>query len=180
MNLLSTHGVPMLVDRGFSPLEASSALGVLGVVGILGAITLGTASDYLGRKNMLALIYLVRAAGFLLLLTAASPIHLYVLGGIAGLAWVGSAAMTSALIADLYGRVSTGTIFGWIYFVHQIGAAAGAYLGGSVYEASGDYAFSFIVTAVLLVLASWLSFRVPELGGGRSGLALAGGGPLPE
>jgi MFS family permease len=173
MNLLSTHGVPMLVDHGFSPLEASSALGILGLVGILGSIGLGVASDYLGRKNMLALIYFVRAAGFLLLLMGNSPIQLYLLGGLAGLVWVGSAAMTSALIADLYGRVSTGTIFGWVNFVHQIGAAAGAYLGGWAYDASGTYLLAFVITAGLLVFASWLSYRIPEFGSGRPGLTLA-------
>ena len=173
MNLLSTHGVPMLVDHGFSSMEASSALGILGLVGILGSITLGVASDYLGRKNMLALIYLVRAAGFLLLLFAETPLQLYLLGGLAGLAWVGSAAMTSALIADLYGRHSTGTLFGWIYFVHQIGAAASAYLGGWAYDGLGTYSVAFVITASLLVFASLLSFLIPESGSGRPGFAPA-------
>lgn len=173
MNLLSTHGVPMLVDRGFSPMEASMALGILGLVGILGSVGLGVASDHLGRKNMLALIYFVRAGGFLLLLVASSPIQLYLLGGLAGLAWVGSAAMTSALIADLYGRLSTGTLFGWIYFVHQIGAAASAYLGGWAYDRLGAYSVAFVITAGLLVFASLLSVRVRESGSGRPGWILA-------
>lgn len=173
MNLLATHGVPMLVDHGFSPIVASSALGILGVIGILGSISLGVASDYLGRKNMLALIYLVRAAGFLLFLFAQTPLQLYLFGGLAGLAWVGSAAMTSALIADLYGRHSIGTIYGWIYFIHQLGAAASAYLGGWAYDGLGSYSVSFIVTAALLALASLLSFFIPESGRDRPGFAPA-------
>ena len=162
MNLLSTHGVPMLVDHGFSFMEASLALGVLGLVGIVGSVGLGVASDYLGRKNVLALIYLLRAFGFLLLVTASTPFQLFVLGGLAGLVWVGSSAMTSALIADLYGRVSIGTIFGWVYFVHQIGAALGAYIGGAAYDWLGTHVIAFGVTAVVLVIAALLSYRIPE------------------
>jgi MFS family permease len=162
MNLLSTHGVPMLVDHGFSYMEASSALGVLGLVGIAGSVGLGVASDYMGRKSMLALIYLVRALGFLLLVSASTPIQLFALGGLAGLVWVGSSAMTSALAADLYGRVSIGTIFGWIYFVHQVGAAVGAYLGGAAYDWLGTHVVAFGVSAVVLVIAALLSYQIPE------------------
>lgn len=162
MNLLGTHGVPMLIDHGFSPLVASAALGVIGIVGIMGAVGMGIASDRFGRSGFLALIYFVRALGFLLLLLARTPFQLYLLASLAGLVWVGSAAMTSALTADIFGRQSTGTLFGWIYLSHQTGAAAGTYLGGWAYDQLATHAVAFGTCAVLLVLAALISYRIPQ------------------
>lgn len=162
MNLLGTHGVPMLVDHGFSPLTASSVLGIIGIVGIIGSIGIGIASDRFGRSRFLALIYMVRAVGFVLLLLARTRFELYVLASVAGLVWVGSAAMTSALTADIFGRQSIGTLFGWLYLGHQVGGAAGAYLGGWAYDQLATHTVAFGACAALLVLGSLVSYRIPE------------------
>jgi MFS family permease len=162
MNLLGTHGVPMLVDHGFSPLTASSVLGIIGIVGIMGSIGIGIASDRFGRSRFLALIYMVRAVGFVLLVLARTPFELYVLASVAGLVWVGSAAMTSALTADIFGRQSIGTLFGWLYLGHQVGGAAGAYLGGWAYDQLATHTVAFGVCAILLVLGSVASYRIPQ------------------
>jgi MFS family permease len=162
MNLLGTHGVPMLIDHGFSPLTASGVLGIIGMVGIIGSIGIGIASDRFGRSPFLALIYLVRAVGFVLLLLARTPIELYLLASLAGLVWVGSSAMTSALTADIFGRHSTGTLFGWIYLTHQVGGAAGVYLGGWAYDRLATHAVAFGVCAALLVVGSFVSYRIPQ------------------
>ncbi len=47
-----------------------------------------------------------------------------------------------------------GTVFGWVFFGHQIGAALASYLGGMVRVSLGDYTVAFLGAGVLAILAS--------------------------
>jgi MFS family permease len=76
--IISTHFVAFATDRGITPGTAATALGLLGGCNIVGSLLAGTVSDRLGRKNRLAVIYLVRAVAFGFLLTADTSWELYV------------------------------------------------------------------------------------------------------
>ena len=160
MNLISAHGVPMLTDHGFHPMTAASALGLLGGVSIGGATLLGFLSDRYGRRVILAMIYAVRAlvfAGLILVGTIGSLLSVVVVGGIG---WSGSMAMTAAFTADIFGRYSVGSIFGVIFFSHQVGAALGSWLGGILYDVTGGYGASFGLACALLLLSAILSVTI--------------------
>jgi MFS family permease len=64
MNLLGTHGVPMLMDHGFDAMTSSYGIGMIGLVAIVGTLVLGRLSDRYPRRNILAAIYFVRGLGF--------------------------------------------------------------------------------------------------------------------
>jgi MFS family permease len=162
MNLLASHGVPMLTDHGFHPMTAAFSLSVLGMAAIVGGLCLGALSDRWGRKGVLAGIYFVRGIGFFLLFAVTDTTALYLLAILGGLGWSGSGAMTSALTADLYGRFSVGTIYGTIFLAHQVGGALGAYVGGLTFDLTGSYAFIFMLAGSVLLLASLLSVTIPE------------------
>ncbi|MFZ5817569.1 MAG: MFS transporter [Bacillota bacterium] len=164
MNLLGTHGVPMLEDHGFSTMTAAYGVGLIGLVSVFGSLLIGAASDRLGRRSFLALIYGVRGVGFLGLLFAGAEWELYTVSAIGGLVWAGSSALTSAITADLFGAGSVGTLFGLIFLSHQVGAAAGSYLGGWAYDTFGSYLLPFTVTSLLLFIAAWLALRLPARG----------------
>jgi MFS family permease len=160
MNLISAHGVPMLTDHGFHPMTAASALGLLGAVSIGGATLLGFLSDRYGRRLILGIIYAVRAvvfAGLVLAGTTGSLLTVVVVGGIG---WSGSMAMTSALTADLFGRYSVGSIFGMVFFSHQVGAALGSWLGGVLYDATGGYGAPFGLASAILLVSAALSLTI--------------------
>jgi len=119
MSLLSSHGVPMLTDHGYTPLFASWTFGVLGGGSILFTLLLGPASDRFGRRPVLASIYGGRALVFAaLFLIRDHPTAMLAVAFLGGLTLAGSMSMTSALTADIYGRFSVGTILGAIFLVH--------------------------------------------------------------
>src|SRR5690606_29380455 len=68
MNLLGTHGVPMLMDHGFDAGTSSLGIGTIGLVAIFSTVLLGRIADTLPRKKLLATIYFVRGLGFFALL----------------------------------------------------------------------------------------------------------------
>ncbi|WP_019123035.1 MFS transporter [Brevibacillus massiliensis] len=161
MNLLASHGVPMLTDHGFAEVSASFGIGLIGIVAMFSTVMLGVISDRIPRKNMLSLIYLIRGLGFLSLVLVMTNWQLFLVSAIGGFVWAGSTALSSAILGDLYGVRHLGVLYGLGYFGHQIGGALGSFLGGWGYETFGTHLYSFGMATVVLVLASLVSFRLP-------------------
>jgi MFS family permease len=167
MSLLSAHGVPMLTDHGYTPMFASWALGVLGGSSIGFTVMLGMLSDRLGRRPVLSAIYagriLIFAGFFLIRDNPGAIIAVAVLGGVT---MAGTGSMTSALTADIWGRFSVSSVFGWIFLVHQTGGALGSWLAGALFEATGGYGAAYVAACAFLLVASYVALRI-DTGGRR-------------
>ncbi len=174
MNLLGTHGVPMLVDHGFDAVTAAFGIGLIGLVAIPSTLVLGRLADILPRKNLLSAIYLIRGLGFFALLVVATKLELYVVAAIGGIVWAGSIALSSAILADVYGVRLVGLLYGWTYLGHQIGAMISSWLGGWGYEALGSHWLAFGSSGAILLIAAAVSFRLPA-----NGFCLAAPAPQP-
>lgn len=161
MNLLGTQGVPMLIDHGFSPMVASYGIGLVGLVAIAGTVILGQLADRVPRRLLLTLVYSIRAIGFIGLLLAAQRWQLYGVAIIAGVVWAGNMALSSAILADIYGIRMVGVLYGWSYLGHQVGATISSWLGGWGYEQFGTHWISFGSAALVLILAGIISIRLP-------------------
>ena len=127
---ISTHFVAFATDRGIPSASAATALGLIGAFNILGTLLVGSISDRLGRKNPLALIYLVWSVASVLLLTVEAPWMLYLFAALVGLAWFSTAPPTVSLTAEIYGMRHMGTLVGLIFASHQVGGALSIYLAG--------------------------------------------------
>ena len=165
MSLVSSHGVPMLTDHGFSPLFASWTFAVLGGGSMFFTLLLGPVSDRFGRRRVLAAIYGGRAAVFAaLFLIRDNPVAMLLVAFIGGITLAVSMSMTSALTADIYGRFSVGTILGAIFLVHQTGAALGSWAAGALFEATGGYGLVYAIACTVLVVAALVSVRIDAEG----------------
>jgi MFS family permease len=160
--LYYTHLIPFATDRGYSPAAAASAFGLLSVCSAIGALLSGIASDRLGRKNILAMAYLVRGSAFVLLLLWRHDLALYVFAVIAGVSWLATPTPVTALTSEVYGLRALGTLGGISLLVHQLGGGASVWLAGVLYDATGSYDLSFTLGAVALMGASLVSFTIAE------------------
>lgn len=161
MSLLSSHGIPMLTDHGYSPMFASWALGVLGGSSIGFTVMLGALSDRFGRRPVLASIYAGRVlifAGFFLIRD--NPTAILAVAVLGGITMAGTGSMTSALTADIYGRFSVSSVFGLIFLVHQTGSALGSWLAGVLFERTGGYGPAYAVACVFLLTASVVALNI--------------------
>ncbi|MFM7012348.1 MAG: MFS transporter [Betaproteobacteria bacterium] len=161
MNLLGTHGMPMLMDHGFDASTSAMGIGLIGLVAIFSTLVLGRLADIIPRRYILAAIYFLRGLGFFALMIVGTHFELYAAAAIGGLVWAGSIAMSSAILADIYGVRLVGFLYGWAYFSHQIGATISSWLGGWGYETYGTHWIAFGSTGILLILAALLSLRLP-------------------
>jgi MFS family permease len=164
MNLLGTHGMPMLMDHGFDAHTSAMGIGLIGLVAIGGTLVLGRLSDRLPRRNILAVIYFIRGLGFFALVLVGAHWELYATSTIGGLVWAGSIALSSAILADVYGVRLVGVLYGLAYVGHQIGGTLSAWLGGWGYERFGTHWVAFGSAGVLLVIAGVVALQLPRKG----------------
>ncbi|WP_395024198.1 MFS transporter [Comamonas odontotermitis] len=161
MNLLGTHGMPMLMDHGFDAGSSAGGIGLIGFVAIFSTLALGKLSDMVPRRYILAVIYLVRGLGFVGLVAVVHHWQLYAVAAIGGIVWAGSIAASSAILGDLYGIKLVGLLYGWAYLGHQIGAMISSWLGGWAFEQFGTHWIAFGAAAMLLLVAACVSLLLP-------------------
>lgn len=126
-------------------IETTSALGalsisVIGLANIAGTIYAGWAGKRWSKKYLLAGIYLGRTiAAAVFILMPITPASVLVFSLVMGALWLATVPLTSGLVAYLYGLRYMGTLYGFVFFSHQLGAFLGVWLGGKLYDIYGDY-----------------------------------------
>jgi MFS family permease len=116
------------------------------------------------RRNILAAIYFIRGLGFFALLLVGTHWELYIATAVGGMVWAGSIAISSALLADIYGVRLVGVLYGTAYLGHQVGGMISTWLGGWGFEQFGTHWVAFGSAAVLLLLGAAVSLRLPLTG----------------
>lgn len=162
MNLLGTHGMPMLMDHGYDSATSALGISIIGIVAIIGTLVLGRLADKLERRSILAVIYFVRGLGFFALVMVGTHVELFAASAIGGMVWAGSIAMSSAILADTYGVRLVGILYGLAYLGHQFGATFSSWLGGWGYEAFGTHWVAFGLSGGLLIMAGLISMTLPK------------------
>jgi MFS family permease len=160
--IYSTHLIPFATDRGFSNATAVATFSLLVASSAVGALVAGAISDRIGRKNVLALAYFVRALAFIVLLSWRQEVALYVFAVLGGISWLATPGSVIALTGEVYGMRALGTLSGISLLAHQIGGGASVWLAGELHDLTGSYDISFILTIIGLLAASLVSFSISE------------------
>ena len=160
---IGAHLPAYLGDKGQPELVAAGALALIGAFNILGSMTFGWLGDRFPRKYMLSLIYLGRAVVILLFLLApVTQMSALVFGAAIGFLWLATVPLTSGTVALFFGTRYLSTLYGIVFFSHQIGAFIGVWLGGRIYDASGTYMPLWIAGIALGVFAALVHLPIPE------------------
>jgi MFS family permease len=137
---VTTHLPPYLGDLGFSPSLAAWSVALIGLFNVIGAYTAGVLGGHTSRRLLLSGIYFSRAIAFLLfVLLPPTTLSVLLFGAALGLLWLSTVPLTSGLVALMFGTRHAGMLFGFVFLSHQVGAFAGVWLGGAIYEATGAY-----------------------------------------
>ena len=161
--ILSVHFVPYAIDQGVSPGTAATIFGFMMGLNLLGVTGAGMLADQIGgRKNVLAMVYLLRGSAYLLLLLAPSTMGLWAFAALAGFSWVATASLTTTLTAEVYGLRALGTISGLSLLMHQIGGSASVVFAALLYDLTGSYTIPFAIAGALLFPAALSAFTIDE------------------
>ena len=155
MSFTQVHMVPYFLDMPEHSAQtmqsvAATALAVVGGASILGALLIGYLADRVGHRGMLAVTYFLRGLSFFILLLAGSNITgIFIAAIVMGVSWTSTTPLTSAMSADIYGRASIGTIFGFIFSAMNLGVGVGSMIAARDYDITGNYHMALMINAFL-------------------------------
>ena len=133
-SLLSSVGVTTTSALG------AMAISLVGVANIVGALLAGYLGKRYTKKYLLAAIYAGRTViATWFILTPMTPETVVIFSLAMGSLWLATVPLTSGLVAHIYGLRYMGTLYGFVFFSHQLGSFLGVWLGGRLYDATGDY-----------------------------------------
>jgi len=75
---------------------------------------------------------------------------------------LGTVPLTSGLVAQIFGMRYMATLFGFVFFSHQLGSFLGAWLGGYVYDTTGTYDLVWWIAVALGLAAAALHWPIDE------------------
>ncbi len=162
--LLSTHMIPHTLEHGFSEATAATTVAVMGVMNIAGTLLSGYFTDRYDNRRLLAIYYGFRGLALSSLPFIAEAPYLLVFAVVYGLDSAATVPPTANLAARIFGKGSLGTVYGWIFFVHMIGASIATFMAGLLREMLGDYQIAFMSAAFFGILAGVFAtgIRLPE------------------
>ncbi|PZA08557.1 MULTISPECIES: MFS transporter [unclassified Meiothermus] len=158
--LIGVHFIPYAVDCGISQGMASGMLALLGAMNFVGTIASGWLTDRYDPRKLLCVYYAFRGFSLLLLPYAVTPETMVPFAILFGLDYIATVPPTVALVADNFGRQNVGTVYGWVFAAHQLGAAFAAWAGGSVRDALGEYNLAFFAAGALAIMGGMLSLGI--------------------
>ncbi|VGO09805.1 Oxalate/formate antiporter [plant metagenome] len=173
---IATHMPSYLMEKGLSAQQAGATLAIIALSNILGTYLCGYLGGFLRRKYLLSWIYLLRAVAIALFITVPlSPLSAYTFAFVMGLLWLGTVPLTNGLVSQVFGVRYITTLFGFVFFGHQVGSFFGVWLGGYVYDQTRSYDLLWLGSIGVGLMAAMLHWPIndrqivrPALAGGQA------------
>jgi len=155
----------MLAGFGITTTSALGAVSIslIGLANITGTIFAAWLGKRYSKKYLLASIYMARtvvAAAFIL--SPITPASVLIFSLVMGALWLATVPLTSGLIAHIYGLRYMGTLYGIVFFSHQLGSFLGVWLGGELYDIYGDYTLVWWVGVAVGLFSAIVHLPVRE------------------
>ena len=132
----------VLHNLGITTTSALGAVSIslIGLANIGGTLLAGWAGKHYSKKYLLAGIYTARTiVASLFILVPMTPGTVIIFSIAMGALWLATVPLTSGLVAHIYGLRYMGTLYGIVFFSHQMGSFLGVWLGGRMYDLYGSY-----------------------------------------
>ena len=137
---ITAHFPTYVTDLGLSARAGAYALSLVGLFNIIGSLLSGAFGQRYPKKLGLSGIYAGRALIILaLLLAPANELTVYLFAAAMGLLWLSTVPLTTGIVAQMFGLRFMATLFGIVFFSHQVGSFLGVWLGGLLYDQTGSY-----------------------------------------
>lgn len=161
-HIMVAHHLAFAIDVGYSKIHASSILFLFGILYMCGCLT-GFISDRIGREAIVTAAVIIGISGIFVLTLIKDTSHpwmLYYYATAMGFSIGMTAPSVAASATDIFQGPKVGATLGFIWFSFAIGAAIGPWLGGWIFETTGNYLYAFVVAMALFAvgcIAIWLA-----------------------
>jgi MFS family permease len=159
---ITTHLVPLITDYGLSDATAADMLAWLGLLSLAGLLLAGPAADVIGNKLPIAISFILRIGLLVMLLRVKGVVPFWIFSLGFGFTLLMTAPLATTLAGALYGMTHIGFISGFINTAHMLGGGLWTYLGGLIFDVTGDYDLAFLISAALAALAFGCTLFIRE------------------
>ena len=160
---IGAHLTPYLLDHGVPARVGVAALALIGLFNCFGTYLAGVMAGKLPKRYVLSFIYFMRSVVIgVFLLMPLTEWSVYAFAAAIGFLWLSTVPPTNAIIAQVYGVRYLGMLGGIVFFSHQIGSFLGAWLGGKIYDATGNYNTVWMLTIALGIFAGLVHLPIDE------------------
>jgi predicted MFS family arabinose efflux permease len=160
---IGTHLPAYVVDKELPLVVGAWSLALIGLFNIAGSFLSGWSGNVVLKKSVLSGIYFTRAIVIaLFILAPISPMGVYIFSAAMGLLWLSTVPPTMGLVAQTQGLTFLSTLAGLVFFSHQTGSFLGAWLGGRIFDLTGDYTLMWWAAVGLGVLAALIHMPIRE------------------
>jgi predicted MFS family arabinose efflux permease len=160
---ITVHFPAYVQDLGLAPHVGAYAIALIGLFNIAGSFLSGAYGQRRSKKNGLSSIYFLRAVAIAVLLFAPkTDVTIYLFAAVMGILWLSTVPLTTGIVAQIFGVRYMATLFGIVFFSHQLGSFIGVWLGGFLYDRIGTYDPVWWAGVVLGLAAALIHMPINE------------------
>ena len=163
VQFIQTHLPAYITDEGLAPIIGAWSLALIGLFNIGGSFFSGWSGQIYSKPKLLSGIYASRAVVIaLFIFTPLSGTSVLVFSATMGILWLSTVPLTTGLIAQTQGLKFLSTLAGLVFFSHQVGGFLGAWLGGRLYDITGNYEAMWIAAILFGLAATIIHLPIKE------------------
>lgn len=160
---IATHLPSYLADKQLPASSAAMALAYVGIFNIFGSYFWGVMGDRFNKRYVMTALYLMRTVvigGFVTLPVTEQTATIF--GAAIGFCWLGTVPLTSGLVRQIFGARYLSTLYGLVFFTHQVGSFLGAWVGGRIHDYYGSYEPIWWSTVVFALIAALIHLPIND------------------
>jgi len=160
---ITVHFQRYVVEAGVSPELGSWAFALVGIFNIFGSLLSGWLGGFVSRPYILAFIYFARSlATAVFIALPATAESTLIFAAVTGMLWLSTVPPTSGVIGRMFGAGNLSMLYGFAFFLHQLGGFFGVLLGGWARAATGSYLSVWLLSIALGVISALLNLPVAD------------------
>ena len=163
ITLVATHIPGYMQEKGLGEWSAAIILALIGFFNIIGTLGMGYLGTKYSKKILLSILYFSRAVVIALFIFLPVSMLTSIIFGITfGMLWLSTVPPTNGIVAQIFGTQYLSSLFGIVFFSHQVGSFFGAYLGGYFYDLYGSYDYAWYISIALSIFATLVHLPIDE------------------
>ncbi len=163
VNFIVAHLPAFISDMSLPGNVATTSLALIGFANIFGVALAGRLGDKYKKNDVLVALYALRALAFIIyIITPVTILSTLIFTFALGVLWLGTVPLTSGLVATFFGPKYMSMLYGIVFFSHQLGGFLSSWMGGWVFDLTGDYDIMWWFSVLLGLLAALLHVPIKD------------------
>ena len=160
-NIILIFLIAMAIDSGLSQGVAAGLFITLSVVSMITRFLVPVAADRMDSKGAMGVCFFLQTFPVLLLFVAQDAWTFYLFAVLFGIGLGGEMTAFPIINRQYYGNAPLGTVYGWQMFGVGIGMALGAWVGGFLWDLTGDFTATVALSFAMSLLGTLSIIALP-------------------